>query len=50
MDELDRLVPTGLGAGGHGAGRTMSRHQAARRVEGAALRRELEAQGVVVKG
>ncbi len=33
----------------HGAGRTMSRHRAARRIKGAALRRELEAQGVVVR-
>jgi tRNA-splicing ligase RtcB len=34
----------------HGAGRVMSRHQAARAVTGAALRRRLEAGGVAVRG
>jgi tRNA-splicing ligase RtcB (3'-phosphate/5'-hydroxy nucleic acid ligase) len=34
----------------HGAGRVMSRHQAARAVTGAALRRRLEAGGIVVRG
>lgn len=33
----------------HGAGRTMSRHAAKRQVTGSALRRELEARGVVVR-
>jgi tRNA-splicing ligase RtcB len=33
----------------HGAGRTMSRHQAKRSVQGAALRRELEAGGIHVR-
>ena len=34
----------------HGAGRVMSRHQAARAVTGAALRRRLEAGGIAVRG
>jgi tRNA-splicing ligase RtcB len=34
----------------HGAGRVLSRHAAARRVRGAALRRDLEHAGVVVRG
>ncbi|MGA9836046.1 MAG: RtcB family protein [Gemmatimonadaceae bacterium] len=33
----------------HGAGRSLSRHAAARQVTGGALRRELEAQGIVVR-
>jgi tRNA-splicing ligase RtcB len=33
----------------HGAGRTMSRHQALRRVRGAELRQELEAAGIAVR-
>ena len=33
----------------HGAGRTMSRHQAKRSVHGAGLRRELEARGIQVR-
>jgi tRNA-splicing ligase RtcB len=33
----------------HGAGRAMSRTEAKRRTSGSALRRELEAQGIVVK-
>jgi tRNA-splicing ligase RtcB len=34
----------------HGAGRVMSRHQAARAVTGAALRHRLEARGIAVRG
>jgi tRNA-splicing ligase RtcB (3'-phosphate/5'-hydroxy nucleic acid ligase) len=34
----------------HGAGRMMSRHQAARAVTGSALRRRLEAAGIAVRG
>ncbi|REF35631.1 tRNA-splicing ligase RtcB [Thermasporomyces composti] len=34
----------------HGAGRALSRHQAARSVRGAELRRRLEAQGIAVRG
>ena len=34
----------------HGAGRVMSRHQAARTVTGPALRQRLEAQGIAVRG
>ena len=37
------------GSACHGAGRTMSRHAAKAQVTGAALRRELEAQGIVVR-
>jgi tRNA-splicing ligase RtcB len=33
----------------HGAGRTMSRHQAKRAVQGAGLRQELEAAGIHVR-
>jgi tRNA-splicing ligase RtcB len=33
----------------HGAGRRMSRHAAMRKITGAQLRRELEAQGIVVR-
>jgi tRNA-splicing ligase RtcB (3'-phosphate/5'-hydroxy nucleic acid ligase) len=33
----------------HGSGRTMSRHQAARRIMGGALREQLEAQGIAVR-
>jgi tRNA-splicing ligase RtcB len=33
----------------HGAGRTMSRHQAKRSVQGPTLRRELEASGIRVR-
>jgi tRNA-splicing ligase RtcB len=33
----------------HGAGRTMSRHAAARHVQGAVLRRQLEASGIAVR-
>ncbi len=48
-------VLTGVEAGGaflstcHGAGRTMSRHSAKRRIGGGALREELEAAGIVVR-
>ena len=34
----------------HGAGRALSRHAAARRVTGSALRKELESRGIVVRG
>jgi tRNA-splicing ligase RtcB len=37
------------GSACHGAGRTMSRHAAKAQVTGGALRRELEAQGIVVR-
>jgi tRNA-splicing ligase RtcB len=37
------------GSACHGAGRTMSRHVAKAKVTGGALRRELEAQGIVVR-
>ncbi len=37
------------GSACHGAGRSMSRHAAKARVTGATLRRELEAQGIVVR-
>jgi tRNA-splicing ligase RtcB (3'-phosphate/5'-hydroxy nucleic acid ligase) len=49
-------VLAGVSGGGafhsacHGAGRMMSRHQAARAVTGAALRHRLEAAGVAVRG
>jgi tRNA-splicing ligase RtcB len=49
-------VLAGIGGGGafhsacHGAGRMMSRHQAARTVTGAALRHRLEAAGIAVRG
>ena len=33
----------------HGAGRTLSRHEAARRVSGAALRRQLQRRGIAVR-
>jgi tRNA-splicing ligase RtcB len=33
----------------HGSGRTMSRHQAARRIGGGALRAQLEAEGIAVR-
>jgi tRNA-splicing ligase RtcB (3'-phosphate/5'-hydroxy nucleic acid ligase) len=39
-----------FGSACHGAGRQLSRHQAARAVKGAALRRRLEAEGVAVRG
>ena len=48
-------VLTGVTGGGafhstcHGAGRTMSRHAAKRRVRGPALRAELEAAGIAVR-
>jgi tRNA-splicing ligase RtcB len=48
-------VLTGVAGGGafhstcHGAGRTMSRHAAKRRVQGATLRAELEARGIAVR-
>jgi tRNA-splicing ligase RtcB len=48
-------VLTGVAGGGafhstcHGAGRTMSRHTAKRRVQGATLRAELEARGIAVR-
>ena len=38
-----------FGSTAHGAGRTMSRHEAKRRVSGAALLRDLEARGIVVQ-
>ena len=38
-----------FGSACHGAGRTMSRHAAKHQVTGAALRHELEAQGIVVR-
>nr|WP_316042243.1 RtcB family protein [Nocardiopsis sp. CNR-923] len=34
----------------HGAGRVMSRHEAVRRVRGGALRDDLEAHGIAVRG
>jgi tRNA-splicing ligase RtcB len=37
------------GSACHGAGRSMSRHAAKAQVTGAALRHELEAQGIVVR-
>lgn len=49
-------VLAGVAGGGaswsacHGAGRVMSRHQAARSVTGAALRRRLESEGIAVRG
>jgi len=49
-------VLAGVSGGGafcsacHGAGRVMSRHQAARAVTGAALRRRLESGGIAVRG
>ncbi|MGE5291147.1 MAG: RtcB family protein [Micromonosporaceae bacterium] len=49
-------VLTGVAGGGaffstcHGAGRVMSRHQAARSISGPQLRRRLEQQGIVVRG
>jgi tRNA-splicing ligase RtcB (3'-phosphate/5'-hydroxy nucleic acid ligase) len=39
-----------FGSACHGAGRQLSRHQAARAVKGPALRRRLEAAGVAVRG
>jgi tRNA-splicing ligase RtcB len=48
-------VLTGVVGGGafhstcHGAGRTMSRHAARRRVQGATLRAELQARGIAVR-
>jgi tRNA-splicing ligase RtcB (3'-phosphate/5'-hydroxy nucleic acid ligase) len=48
-------VLTGVAGGGpfhstcHGAGRTMSRHAAKRRVQGATLRAELDARGIAVR-
>jgi tRNA-splicing ligase RtcB len=39
-----------FGSACHGAGRQLSRHQAARSVSGAVLRRRLEAAGVAVRG
>ena len=39
-----------FGSACHGAGRQLSRHQAARAVKGQALRRRLEAAGVAVRG
>jgi tRNA-splicing ligase RtcB len=38
-----------FGSTAHGAGRTMSRHEARRRVSGGALLRDLEARGIVVQ-
>ena len=49
-------VLAGVSGGGaffsacHGAGRVMSRHQAARSVTGAALRHRLESEGIAVRG
>ena len=45
-------VPGGgaFGSACHGAGRRMSRHQAARSVTGPELRRQLERQGIAVRG
>jgi tRNA-splicing ligase RtcB len=49
-------VLTGVPGGGafystcHGAGRVQSRHQAARSITGKELRRQLEQQGIVVRG
>lgn len=49
-------VLAGVAAGGafastcHGAGRRMSRHQAARSITGPELRRQLEGQGIAVRG
>lgn len=49
-------VLAGVAGGGafcsacHGAGRVMSRHQAARSVTGAALRHRLESEGIAVRG
>ena len=34
----------------HGAGRMMSRHQAAKGIRGEALKQQLEAQGITVRG
>jgi tRNA-splicing ligase RtcB (3'-phosphate/5'-hydroxy nucleic acid ligase) len=39
-----------FGSACHGAGRQLSRHQAARTVKGPALRRQLEASGIAVRG
>jgi tRNA-splicing ligase RtcB len=49
-------VLTGVPGGGafystcHGAGRVQSRHQAARSITGKDLRRQLEQQGIMVRG
>ncbi len=45
----DAAMAQTFGSTCHGAGRTMSRHQAKRSVQGAALRRELEAGGIHVR-
>lgn len=45
----DRSDGISFGTACHGAGRRMSRTQSRRRVDGAALRRELEARGIAVR-
>lgn len=45
----DRSIERSWGSACHGAGRSLSRHAAKRRVTGGQLRRELEARGIVVR-
>ena len=45
----ERSMAQSFGSTCHGAGRTMSRHQAKRSVQGPTLRRELEARGIHVR-
>lgn len=45
----DRSMAQSLGSSCHGAGRTMSRHEARREVRGEKLRRDLEAGGIHVR-
>jgi tRNA-splicing ligase RtcB len=49
MVGLDASVDVSFGSACHGAGRALSRHAAKHRVTGSALRRELEAAGIVVR-
>jgi tRNA-splicing ligase RtcB len=45
----EKAMALTFGSSCHGAGRMMSRHEAKRRVQGAALRRELEGEGIMVR-
>jgi tRNA-splicing ligase RtcB len=45
----ERAMAQTFGSSCHGAGRTMSRHQAKRAVQGPGLRRELEGRGIRVR-
>jgi tRNA-splicing ligase RtcB len=46
----DRAMEETFGSTCHGAGRVMSRHQAIKAAKGRAITRELEDQGIIVKG